>query len=274
MVSNISAHFCFQGVLCPGPAQVPELLVLSLLASAKDLNQSLNHWCLRTRKKRRRMMSQSWNCCHWGVSAGCSSLQRWASPLWREQMVLWRREKRTKLLTYLMKEKQEIENQDIKKVPVVHMNSPLGFAGFLTELSCPLTSCSLLSSSLLFSRVSSSLDLPTLPFFPAVHEKMTKDVTDLESTWRCIACSVQGHIETKSGIEANSAEPRGRNKSAEYFLRLHLTDISHWRLICYFVITWLAVCYINSQEWWKKLMVTVSLSSACRPRMSHFVHNS
>lgn len=132
-----------------------------------------------------------------------------------------------KLLTYLMKEKQEIENQDIKKVPVVHMNSPLGFAGFLTELSCPLTSCSLLSSSLLFSRVSSSLDLPTLPFFPAVHEKMTKDVTDLESTWRCSACSVQGHIETKSGIEANSAEPRGRNKSAEYFLRLHLTDISH-----------------------------------------------
>lgn len=40
--------------------------------------------------------------------------------------------------------------------------SPLGLVGFLTELSCPLTSCSLLSSSLLFSSVSSSLDLPML----------------------------------------------------------------------------------------------------------------
>lgn len=104
-----------------------------------------------------------------------------------------------KLLTYLMKEKQEIENQDIKKVPVVHMNSPLGFAGFLTELSCPLTSCSLLSSSLLFSRVSSSLDLPTLPFFPAVHEKMTKDVTDLESTV---------HVQCKATLRPNQALKR------------------------------------------------------------------
>lgn len=59
------------------------------------------------------------------------------------------------------------------------VSSPLGFVGFLTELSCPLTSCSLLSSSLLFSRVSSSLDLPILPFFPAVHEKMTKGCSDL-----------------------------------------------------------------------------------------------
>lgn len=51
---------------------------------------------------------------------------------------------------------------------------PLGFVGFLTELSCPLTSCSLLSSSLLFSRVSSSLVMPMLLFFAAAHEKTTK----------------------------------------------------------------------------------------------------
>lgn len=142
------------------------------------------------------------------------------------------------------------------------MNSPLGFVGFLTELSCPLTSCSLLSSSLLFSRVSSSLDLPTLPFFPAVHEKMTKDVTDLESTWWCSACLVQGHIETKSGTEANSAERRGRNKPAEYFLGLHLMTISHWQWICYFMITWLAVCSIKCQKWSKKV------DGDCLPELS------
>lgn len=82
---------------------------------------------------------------------------------------------------YFMKDKQELRNS-------LHLNNiegacgaklgcvskPLGFVGFLTELSCPLTSCSLLSSSLLFSRVSSSLVMPMLLFFAAAHEKMLK----------------------------------------------------------------------------------------------------
>ncbi len=40
---------------------------------------------------------------------------------------------------------------------------PLVFCGFLAELSWPLTSCSRLSSSLFFSRASSSRDLPAAP---------------------------------------------------------------------------------------------------------------
>lgn len=58
-------------------------------------------------------------------------------------------------------------------------SSPLGFVGFLTELSCPLTSCSRLSSSRLFSRVSSSLDLPTAPFFTAEMTTQGSDKTDM-----------------------------------------------------------------------------------------------
>lgn len=180
------SQLLFQGVLCPGPAQVPELWVSCVSSSTTNLNPSLNHWCLMMRKRRRKMMSQSWSCCHWGVRAGCESLQCWVSPLHREG------NKSEYTVKYFIKDKQELWNClllniNTKSVWEKLWTSPLGLVGFLTELSCPLTSWSLLSSSLLFSRVSSSLDFPML-LLAAVHEKTTEVVTVLGSTFNATTC--------------------------------------------------------------------------------------
>ncbi len=68
---------------------------------------------------------------------------------------------------------------------------PLGFWGFLAEfISCPLTSCNLLSSSIFFSRASSSRLFPPPPFFTTAHR------TDLDYTW----CIAQQIIQAKTCI--------------------------------------------------------------------------
>lgn len=129
----------FQGVLCPGPAQVPELWVSCASSSTTNLNPSLNHWCLRMRKRRRKMMSQSWSCCHWGVRAGSESLQCWVSPLHREQQG----NQSEYTVMYFIKDKQQLGNcllPNIKHKVCVGgktVNFTFRFSRFLDRIELP-----------------------------------------------------------------------------------------------------------------------------------------
>ena len=117
---------------------------------------SLNHWCLKRRKMKRRSWNPSW------------SWKRWGGILLPAVL-------RMSLFSHSLKNIGEVqrcvslhstfEEPRAKRADRTNSQWLMGHSpflgGFLVELSCPLTSCNRFSSSRFFSKASSSFVFPT-----------------------------------------------------------------------------------------------------------------